>query len=153
MKKQYNNNINKELFSINFQEDFSEAEVERLSKIARELINGFGEQIVFNNWFEYLKESINDKYSAWNFMVAFYNFDGHNFKIKDPYPFLGLLFNKLNLSLNKEPSSDEEESIFDTFDSIYASLLTKSGIVTKDDYFYINLYSDNLFQIAVKENK
>ena len=153
MNKEYNKDINKELFSVDFQSDFSEDEVERLSDIAKQLINEYGEQIVFDEWFQYLKESINGRYPAWNFMLAFYNFDGHNLKVKDPYPFLGLLFNRLGLSLETEPSKGEEETMFDTFDSIYVSLLIKSGIIKEDDYFYVNLYSDDRFKKAVEESK
>lgn len=153
MKKEYDKNINRKLFSVNFQSDFSEDEVECLSCIAEQLIKEYGEQVVFDEWFKYLKESVNGRYPSWNFMIAFYNFNGHYLKIKDPYPFLGLLFNKLGLSLDKEPSQGEEEKIFDTFDSIYVSLLIQSKIIKEDDYFYINLYSDDRFKKAVEENK
>ena len=153
MNKKYPKNINKELFSVDFQSDFSEDEVDRLSKIAEQLINEFGEQVVFDEWLQYFKEFINGRYASWNFMLSVFNFGGHNFKVKDPYPFLGLLFNRLGLSLVAEPSKGEEETIFDTFDSIYVSLLTKSGIIKMDDYFYVNLFSDGKFKKTVEDNK
>ena len=153
MNKEYDKNINKELFSVDFQSDFSEDEVYRLSLIADELIKQYGDQIVFDEWFQYLSESINGRYPAWNFMDAFFNFGGHDFKVKDPYPFLGLLFNRLGLSLDAEPSKGDEEMMFDTFDSIYVSLLINSGIIKDDDYCYVNLYSDKRFKKAVEENK
>lgn len=149
MNKEYDKNINKELFSVDFQSDFSEDEVYRLSTIAKDLVKQYGDQTVFDEWFQYLSESVNGRYSAWNFMNAFFNFGGHDLKVKDPYPFLGLLFVKLGLSLESEPSNEEEETIFDTFDSIYVSLLINSGIIKKDDYFDVNLFNDDRFKIVV----
>ncbi len=153
MKTEYDENINKELFSIDFQSDYSDDEVDRLLEIAKQLIAEYGDQFVFDEWFKYLKNSINGRRDAWNFMIAFYNFDGHCLKASDPYPFLGLLLNRLELSLDSDPTSKDEEMMFETYDSIYIELLIKAGIVKQDEYFDANPYTDEKLKTAVEENK
>ena len=158
MIKEYDKTITEKLFSVDrFKEgEEYEKEIEKAEKLyekAQIILKECDNQQVFDNWFSYLKNNIHNKKDAWNFMMSFFDYDGHNIKVKDPYPFLGLLFNRLGLSLDAEPSKDEEETMFDTFDSIYVSLLIKSGIIKEDDYFYVNLYSDDRFKKAVEENK
>ena len=153
MKTEYDENINKELFSIDFQSDYSDDEVDRLLEIAKQLIAEYGDQVVFDEWFKYLKNSINGRRDAWNFMIAFYNFDGHCLKVSDPYPFLGLLLNRLELSLDSDPAYKDEEMMFETYDSIYIELLIKAGIVKQDEYFDANPYTDEKLKTAVEENK
>jgi len=158
MIKEYDTTITEKLFSVDrFKEGKEyEKEIEKAEKLyekAQIILKECDNQQVFDNWFSYLKNNIHNKKDAWNFMMSFFDYDGHNIKVKDPYPFLGLLFNRLGLSLDAEPFKGEEETMFDTFDSIYVSLLIKSGIIKKDDYFYVNLYSDDRFKKAVEENK
>ncbi len=58
-------------------------------------------------------------------MLWFFNYGVMNSKIADPYPFLGLLFRKLGLSIGSEPRTEDEKERFDTFDSIYVFMPTK----------------------------
>ena len=158
MQKQYDKTMNDKLFSVDrFKEgDEYERELEKaheLSIEAKSLILEFGDQVVFDNWHDYLKESVHSRIKARNFMISFFDYNGHELKVKDPYPFLGLLFNRLNLSLDADPSEGDEETMLDTFDTIYVSILISSGIIKEDDYFYVNLYTDKRFKKAVKENK
>lgn len=102
----------------------------------------FGYQVVFDSWENYLKENVDSKRKAWNFMILFFNYDGHEFKIKDPYSFLGMFYKKLDLSFERDPEGDAENQMNDTFDSIYIELLINSGIVKQEDYFYMNPYND-----------
>lgn len=147
MNKEYNKNTNNILFNIdNFSKELSSDEIEKqisnASKTAIQLVDDFGCQIVFDEWTNYLKECVNSRKEAWNFMILFVEFDGQKFKVNNPYPFLGLLLNKLNLSLDKEPTDVDEKQIFQTFDTIYIELLVNSGIVKYEDYFYMNPYYD-----------
>lgn len=53
----------------------------------------------------------------------FFDYDGHKFRVENQYPFLGILYKKLGLSLNKDSKGEDEVQINDTFDSIYIELL------------------------------
>ena len=158
MNKEYDKKTNELLFGIdNFSESMGYDEIENkiseASKIADELVKEFGYQVVFDNWTSYLKENIHSQKDAWNYMILFFNYDGHKFEVKDPYPFLGLLLNKLELSLDREPIGEDEDNMFETFDSIYIELLVKSGIVKQEDYFYMNPYKDARLIAAYNDAK
>ena len=86
-------------------------------------------------------------------MIAFFDYDGHHLKVKNPYPFLGLLLNKLELSLGKGPLNIDEDNMFETYDSIYIELLICSGLVKQDDYFYMNPYKDKKLIEAINDEK
>ena len=101
------------------------------------MIVKFGDQIIFDTWSDYLKENIHSKKDAWNFMMSFIDYNGHHFNIDNPYPFLGLLLNKLELSLDKDLISEEENAMFDSFDSLYIELLINSGIVRQEMIIFI----------------
>ena len=153
MGNNYDKNINKKLFTFDFESNYSDDEVEKLSLIAKELIKTYGDKVVFNEWNDYLKESITDKKSARNFAYGFFQYSGHKFKVKDPYPFLALLFVKTEVSFDKEPDTVEEKEFCDLIDSIYVSLLTNAGIIRDDDYFYINYCSDDKLTKLINEIK
>lgn len=158
MKKEYNKEINESLFGIdNFSESMSYDEIENkineASKIVKELVDEFGCQIVFDNWTDYLKEKIHSQKDAWNFMILFFSYDGHKFKVNNPYPFLGMLYRKLGLFFDKDPEGEDENQMNDTFDSIYIELLVKSGIVKEDDYFNMNPYNDEKLKEAYEGSK
>mgnify|MGYP007002640451 FL=1 len=147
MSEEYIKKINQVLFSIdNFSKSMTCDEIENkineASKIVKGLVAKFGYQVVFDSWTNYLKENVDSKRKAWNFMILFFYYDGHKFKIKDPYPFLGMLYKKLDLSFERDPEGDEENQMNDTFDSIYIELLINSGIVNQEDYFYMSPYND-----------
>lgn len=147
MSEEYIKKINQVLFSIdNFSKSMTYDEtvnkISEASKIVKKIVDKFGYQVVFDSWENYLKENVDSKRKAWNFMILFFNFDGHKFKIKDPYPFLGMLYKKLDLSFERDPEGDDENQMNDTFDSIYIELLINSGIVKQEDYFYMNPYND-----------
>lgn len=147
MSEEYIKKINQVLFSIdNFSKSMTYDEIvnkiSEATKIVKGLVDKFGYQVVFDSWENYLKENVDSKRKAWNFMILFFNYDGHKFKIKDPYPFLGMLYKKLDLSFERDPEGDDENQMNDTFDSIYIELLINSGIVKQEDYFYMNPYND-----------
>ena len=99
MIKEYDKTITEKLFSVDrFKEgEEYEKEIEKAEKLyekAQIILKECDNQQVFDNWFSYLKNNIHNKKDAWNFMMSFFDYDGHNIEVKDPYPFLGLLFNK-----------------------------------------------------------
>ena len=83
-------------------------------------------------------------------MSWFFNYGGHEFKIDNPYPFLGMLFSKLGLSIEEEPKTDEDIEKFDTFDSIYVEMLIKSNRIKDEDYSYVNMFDDDEFKESIK---
>lgn len=158
MSKQYDESINYKLFNVDrFKEGMEyEQELEKayeLSKIAKELIKEYGDQKVYDSWVKYLKDNIHSRKDAWNFMMAFFDYDGYHLKVENPYPFLGLLLNKLELSLDRDPLDEDEDNMFETFDSIYIELLVKSGDVKEEDYFNMNPYYDEKLIKAYNEAK
>jgi len=150
MKTTYPIEKTKILFSFDFASDYSEEDANNLLLMAQDLISMHGDEEVFKQWASYLKTDILDIKNGINFMNAFFFYGGHELKVKNPYHFLGLLFNKIGLSLDKEPNSEDEHQIFDTFDSIYVSLLDNAHIVNQEDFFYINIYNDNKLKEAIK---
>ena len=158
MNKKYNKEMTKKLFSIdNFSElisyDEREKIIKEMSKNVNNLINDYGYQIVFDEWTEYLKDCIHTPKEAWNFMILFFCYDGHKFKVENPYPFLGILYKKLGLSLDKDPEGEDENQMNDTFDTIYIELLVQSGLVKRDDYFNVNPYYDERLKEAYDKIK
>lgn len=126
--------------SMSYEE--KEKRISEASEVVKRLVDESGSQAVFDDWTNYLKESVHTQKEAWNFMILFFNFEGHMFKVNNPYPFLGLLYKKLDLSFDKLPTDDDEIQMNDTFDSIYIELLVGSGIIKLEDYFYVNPYND-----------
>lgn len=147
--KIYDSNLNNKLFGLSYLSDYSEEEQEKRIDLAAKAVDEYGEKQVFQSWFLYLKTSVTDPMDAWSFMLWFYNFNGADFKIDDPYPFLGMLFKKLSLSFNELKNGSEEKEKFDTFDTIYASMLIKSGLVAEDDYFNVNPYRDERLKAEI----
>ncbi len=158
MNKEYDKEINKVLFGIDtFSQSMSYDDIENkmseASKVVKRLVDKFGYQLVFDSWLNYLKENIHSNREAWNFMILFFNYDGHKFKVKDPYPFLGMLYKKLGLSFEKDPKEEDGIQVNDTFDSIYIELLLNSGVVKSNAYFYMNPYNDEKLIEAYKRVK
>ena len=75
-------------------------------------------------------------------MILFFIYDGYKFRVENPYPFLGMLYKKLGLSLDRDPKGENEIQMNDTFDLIYIELLINSGIVKREDFFNMNPYHD-----------
>lgn len=143
MNAQYDLKYNDILFGLDYFFDSSEDESDMREELAEKILNEVDNQSVFDGWFNYLRTNVNSQKEAWSFMSWFYNYGGHEIKTSNPYPFLGTLYNKLGLSFDSEPQTDDEKQMFDTFDSIYVEMLTQSGIIKRDDYFYVNLYNDD----------
>ncbi len=157
MNNQFDKKINNKLFSIDrfkvgleYEQELKKAH--ELSRVAKSLIMEYGDKIVFDSWFEYLKYNVNSQKDAWNFMMSFFDYDGYKLKVENPYPFLGMLYKKLGLSLDKDPEGYDENQMNDTFDSIYIELLVSSGIVKYDDYFNMNPYYDERLRKAYEES-
>lgn len=152
MFKEYDLKLNNNLFELDYFSNYSDEELDAKIELSESIIKECGEQNVFDGWLTYLKNSVNDIRKAWSFMLWFYNYGGHEFTINNPYPFLGLLFKKLGLSFNEELFTDDDKEKFDTFDSIYVSMLIKSKIIAEEDYSYVNLYLDEKLKEAYNCN-
>lgn len=158
MIKEYDKTITGKLFSVDHFKEGKEYEkelekAEKFYEIAQLIIKECDNQQIFDNWFFYFKNNVHSRKDAWNFMISFYDYDGHYLKVSDPYPFLGTLLNRLELSLDNNHASKDEEMMFATFDSIYIELLIKAGIVNQDEYFDANPYTDTKLKKALEENK
>lgn len=143
MNVQYDLKYNDILFDLDYFSDYSEDESEMREELAEKVLNEVDNQSVFDGWFSFLRFNVNSQKEAWSFMSWFYNYGGHEIKISNTYPFLGMLYKKLGFSFDKEPETNYEKQMFDTFDSIYVELLTKAEIIKQDDYFYVNIYNDD----------
>lgn len=141
--KKYDLKYNDILFGLDYFSEYSEDEADMRLDLAEMILNDYDNQSVFDGWFDYLINNVKSTREAWSFMDWFYNYGGHEIKVSDPYPFLGMLYKKLGLSFDKEPKENDETNMYDTFDSIYIELLIKSNIIKQDDYFYVNLYNDD----------
>lgn len=148
MSKVYDIELNNKLFGLDYCSDYSEEEQDSRIDLAEATIKDCGEEVVFEAWFKYLKESVNTNEEARSFMLWFYNYNGAEFTLKDPYSFLGLLFVKLGYSL--DDNDLEKDEFFGTFDSIYVSLLIKAGFVKEVDYFVVNLFNDPKFKAVIE---
>lgn len=152
MNEIYDLKYNDILFGLDYFSDYSDDELDMREELAEKILNEFNNQSVFEGWISYLKTTVDSPKEAWSFMSWFFNYGGQEIKVSNPYPFLGMLYKKLGLSFDKEPNTNDEKQMFDTFDSIYVELLTQSGIIKNDDYFYVNLYNDERLKNAYFEN-
>ena len=141
--KKYDLKYNEILFGLDYLSECSDDETDMRLDLAEMILNDYDNQSVFDGWFDYLINNVKATREAWSFMDWFYNYVGHEIKVSDPYPFLGMLYKKLGLSFDKEPDGNDETNMYDTFDSIYIELLIKANIIKQDDYFYVNLYNDD----------
>lgn len=148
MNKTYDLKYNEILFGLDYFAEYPEEELEAREDLAEKILDETDNQSVFDGWLTYLRTCVNSHKEAWSFMLWFFNYGGHEIKVSNPYPFLGLLYKKLGLSFDKEPEGDDENQMFDTFDSIYIELLIKSGLIKQEDYFYVNLYNDKKLKEA-----
>ena len=140
--KKYDSEFNKELFGLDYLSDYPEEEQDRRIDLAAKIIKECGEAETFAAWFDYLKVSVSTVHQAWSFMLWYYNYGGADFKVDDPYPFFAILFKKLGLTFDDLEDGTDQKEMFDTFDSIYASMLVACGMVGWNDYFCINPYRD-----------
>lgn len=46
--------------------------------------------------------------------MSFFDYDGHHLRVNNPYPFLELLFKKLDLSLDRNPIDEDEDTMLNT---------------------------------------
>ena len=146
MINNYDKEWNKILFSLSFFNGISDEEKDKRWNLAESVIKVFGDQTVFDEWFNYLNEFVNNQNDAWSFMLWFFDYTGGKLKVKDPYPFLALLFKKLELSIDKDKGDKNYDYMLETFDSIYAQLLLGAGIIKVEDYCYVNFFNDSKFK-------
>jgi len=126
----YDIELNKKLFNQNCINGEKMNDVTELQKIVQNLISSIGWEELVTEWYKYLKENVQTRTEAFNFATWLFIYDFGKCNVKDPYPFLALLYKKMELESNP---SDELENRFDTpydrFLDIYVDVLLSSHII------------------------
>ena len=95
--KKYDNRINYELFSQNCIDGVEIINVNNLKNTVTSLVSSLGWDTIVYEWAIFLKKEIKDRKAAFNFATWLYIYDFGKCSLKDPYPFLALLYKKLEL--------------------------------------------------------
>lgn len=147
-----NNNaeLNNRLFGQNCISGKKLKNIAELQKIVQNLVSTIGWEEIATEWYEYLKECVCSRIEAFNFATWLFIYDFGKCDIKNPYPFLALLYKKMGLESNHE---DELENRFDTpydrFIDIYVDVLTSSHIISVSDADYVKPEKDKKFMFEL----
>lgn len=150
MKKHYTVENNDILFGADYYSNKDENELRAKANLAKQLVKDCGENEVFEAWSNYLDDVVKTKKEAESYASWFFAYDGINLHVKNPYHFLAMLFCKLELSL-KDPKFGwgNEATFYEMFDTFYVYLLINAGLAKKDDYFYLDPYSDKRLEAEI----
>lgn len=105
MKKELMERTSK-LFSIDYEAHLlTESEKNIVLSEVKELIDHYGWDIVYQEWFHYLKEECKTQQDVTNWAHLFWWFTGCDYPIPDPYELLGYLYSHVDVKdrvLNSE---------------------------------------------------
>lgn len=152
-RNDYDSKLNQSLFGTAFPQSMSTDEFAKIVDQGCQIVSEYEAGIVLEAWMDYLSKSVNTKPEAWSFLRWFYCFGGVTLEIDNPYPFLALLFDKLGLTFDLSNISAEEEGMFEEYDLIYASLLTQSGIIDKEQFFSVDVCADEKLKAEIAKQK
>jgi len=135
----YDEKMSNEFFSQDCIHGKVIANMEELENKVHILVSSLGPEAIASRWLSYLQSSIHSREEAFVFATWLYIYDFGKFKLANPYPFLAVLYKKLELDENVD---DELESRMDTpydrFFDLYVELLISSGIIGDDDVDFAN---------------
>jgi len=139
----YDIELNKKLFNQNCINGDKLNDVTELQKIVQYLVSSIGWEELVTEWYKYLKENVKTRTETFNFATWLFIYDFGKCNVKDPYPFLALLYKKMELKSNPK---DELENRFDTpydrFLDIYVDVLLSSHIIDIDKSDFIKPEDD-----------
>lgn len=135
----YDEKISKELFSQDCVHCEEIANMKELEEKARLLVASFGPEAIASQWLSYLQSSVHSREEAFVFATWLYIYDFGHLKLANPYPFLAVLYKKLELDMNVDDELENRmDTPFDRFFDLYVDLLMGSGIIANDDVDFVN---------------
>ena len=141
--KKYYSKINYELFSQNCIDGIDTLNKSNLKDTVSSLISNFGWETLVSEWTIFLKNDIRDRKSAFNFATWLFIYDFGKCSIQNPYPFLALLYKKMELDKEIKDELDERfDTPFDRFFDLYIDVLVSSNILDASETNYIKIDED-----------
>lgn len=108
------------IFSLDWDNDFSDEELDKLDETVETLISEYGWDNVYKEWCNYLHTKCDDDWSVINFARHYWDY-AHDRYIPDPVHFIAYLYYKVDTSKN--------EDALDIFDSLATTLLENAGLL------------------------
>ena len=108
------------VFSLDWDNDFSDEELDKLDETVETLISEYGWDNVYKEWCNYLHTKCDDDWSVINFARHYWDY-AHDRYIPDPVHFIAYLYYKVDTSKN--------EDALDIFDSLATTLLENAGLL------------------------
>jgi len=138
----YDNKLNIELFTQNCIDGEIRNEKELKNKVIS-IVSIYGWEKVTSEWMVYLKNDIKDRRAAFNFATWLFIYDFGKCSINNPYPFLALLYKKLELDQEINDELDQRfDTPFDRYFDLYLDILISSKIINVNDADYIKVDED-----------
>ncbi len=145
-KDNYDKSLNYVLFHQNCISGDKLNNEEHLIQLVNTLISKYGWETLVAEWYKYLETSVSNRKEAFNFATWLFIYGFGNCKVKNPYPFLVLLYKKLELDKTSNDELDERfDTPYDRFLDLYVDVLISCKIINAEDAFYINPNNDKRF--------
>jgi len=148
----YNKEINIKLFKQNCISNEELTNTAELQKLFNNLVKTFGWEKIVSECYDYLKCSINSRIESFNFATWLFIYDFGKCSVKNPYPFLALLYNKMELDTSVVDDLDTRfDTPYDRFLDIYIDVLISSKIIDISESDYIVPEKDDRLLAELKK--
>ncbi|MDO4197570.1 MAG: hypothetical protein Q4D13_01105 [Erysipelotrichaceae bacterium] len=112
------------IFSLDWDNNFTDEELDNLENLVEETIDENGWQKVYESWCAYLHNECKDEWSVVNFALHYWDY-AHDRYIPDPVHFIAYLYYRVDTSKN--------ERACEIFDSLSVQLLSDAGLINAID--------------------
>ena len=132
----------KYIFSLDWDTDFTDEELDELDEKVEGLISEHGWSKVYETWCDYLHNHCKDDWSVVNFASHYWDY-AHDRYVPDPIHFIAYLYYRVDTSKNSRAC--------EIFDSLATTILSNAGLlnVIDDPYYAAENDSRILAEIAV----
>jgi len=126
----YDDNLNFELFSQNCIDGEEIPNIQKLKNTVYQLVSTLGWETLVAEWMKYLKHEVHDRKTAFNFATWLFIYDFGKCNISNPYPFLALLFKKMELDKDiQDDLNNRFDTPYDRFLDLYVDVLISSKVI------------------------
>lgn len=110
----------KYIFSLDWETDFTDEELDKLDEMVEELISEHGWTSVYEAWCDFLHNQCEDDWSVVNFANHYWDY-AHDRYVPDPIHFIAYLYYRVDTSKNSRAC--------EIFDSLATTILPNAGLV------------------------
>lgn len=147
----YGKDLNNTLFGQNCINGEELPNMAELQTIVRNLVSSIGWEELLCEWYNFLKECVNNREEAFNFATWLFIYDFGKCTVEDPYPFLALLYKKMKLDLNiNDDLNNRFDTPYDRFLDIYIDVLVSSRVIDISDSDFIVPEKDEKLLLEIK---